>query len=755
MSGMTDKEARKDAYAKIGRMVCMLLNRSMMYQANHPHIQETIESVHETLTQILPQVSTLALLLHQDQLYLDEEPVDPRVNTSRIIALFKKAGIQSVAFFENIPLTDLQVFVDIFVSTNQYPDCDAIITALNARGVAHLKINHVFFKKVTRDDEVIDRRVMQDSGSAAGDQGGQEARQQFMEMLMESFLTDETEKSLSMKSLMADPAGLSESMLDAENKGMAAVRDGAFPGGTAAGPATGDPADSQADMAPGTMLLYQVQALSDDIEDRMENDTQVNIMAVADAVFEMKRQLAMGIEAQKALNVAYANEEQILEKVNTLSDNVIIKLIKSEYQQGAISITRLAQILRRLVPSSDELKRLLPQIKRTLLAEGMPVAEYLQLVQQLGKELENEGLSQILHDAAESAGVDGEELLAEIRQKPEQAAELIAIAAEIRKGAGDENAFTEMLIDYVEQLGDALQAESAQSGGDSDGTGSRARAVMDSLGAGLTARLKNMNFSDDVLAGMEQRINARMDDIFEKLSAGQGSPQRPAGPSITERTLLQMMEHHAGTDKHLQSILRKVRADVEAGKIGENDFEGIYAAIMQQEERLRLQTEKKQMPAGVLKAAAFKFHLEKELLRAKRHQLHLSTLAFTIVDVRPRGKVPADKKIRKSELFEAAYRRLVEIARTSDIVGELKPDTMGVFLPMAAKPDARQALNRITKQLHDDPFEVDGIPLSVIIAGAVATFNPDERPNIEAFMKTMLYELEHVAVRVRNIHNLK
>ncbi len=747
---MAEQKLDKAEHAKVSRMICLLLNRAMMYQTDHPHIKESIDGLHQGLTALLPQVATISLILNQDKLFLDDEPVDQRINSSRIVALFKKTGIQSVSFAKGLLPEEIHHFVEIFTAAGKYPDSESMMAELQRRGVEYLKINHVFYKKVTRDEKIVTSEETEGKQVQVSGESRREFQKQFMETLLKSVLADETGKALSMKSLMADPGALSRDMLEAENKGMQAVAQGQVT--SSGGDHPGSLTNEAGEVASGDTLLYQIQALSEEVEKEIGDGGQADMMAVADAVCEMKRQLTLGIESQKALNQAYANEAEIYDKVNALTDNVIVKLIKSEYQQGNITTTRLAQILRRLVPEPEELKRLLPKIKAALLAEGMPLSEYLQLIQHLGRELESEGLSRVLHEAAESVGVDGAELLEEIRKKPEQAAELIAIAAEIRKGSGDQQAFTETLINYVEQLGSSLQQE--MSAGEENDEGAGTRQIMSNLGDGLAAQLKHMNFDNDVLAGMEERINTRIDEVFEKLAEHQGLVTFSSEPPQSQKTLLQMMEQSLRENEQLKRILRQIRTEAEASQVDENDFEWIYDRISRQEAAFREQEANRQMPPGVLKASDLKFHLQKELSRAKRHHIHLSTLAFTIVNVRPQEKLPPDKKIKKAELLQAAYQRLVEIARESDIIGELTPDTMTVILPMATREEARLALRRINKSLHDAALEVGGVPLRVLMAGSATSFQPEERPNIEAFIKTMKYELEYVALRVKNIHNL-
>ena len=740
----------KEDYARISRMVFLLLNRTMMYKADHPHIKEAVRNLHQELTGLKPGFSSLALMLNRDQLFLDDEPIDPRINVGRIVALFKKTGVKSISFIAGIAVEELQALIDILTALHKYPDSDKMTEELTFRGVQHLKINHVYYKKITKDDEIVSRGSRQETDSPASPPAGAgpELSQEFLKTLLESALTEEAEKALTIKNLLDDPQGLSQSMLETEARSRQAMGEGGLP-------PSGSESDSAGDMrqlASGAALLYQIQTLSEDVHQKIEAGEQADMMEVADAVFEMKRQLTLGIEAQKALNQAYANEEQLLDQMNELTDGVLIKLIKNEYQQGKITTARLAQILRRLVPQPGELKRLLPKIKAALLAEGMPLAEYLQLVRHLGKELESEGLAYILQEAAESVGVDGDELIDEIRKKPERAAELMAIAAEIRKGTGDDDAFMEVLIDYVERLGAEMKKEAAAT----DEAGAQARQALSAVGSGLISQLKNMNFSGQALAGLEERINARLEAVFAKLTTEPSAPfhPQPVEPARPAITLLQMMEQTVGNDEALKDALREIRLAVDDGRIDGNHFGQIHAGLMEYEKTRQQQELNRQIPPGVLREAALRLHLGRELFRSKRHNLPLSTLSYILVNVRAQDKLPADMKIKKTDLLDATFQRLIGIIRASDIIGELNQDVITIILPMTDKDQAGLALRRLHKPLHEHPFEINGVPLSVVLAGAVSSFQTDMRPNVDSFIKTISYELEHVAMRIKNVHKL-
>ena len=78
----------------------------------------------------------------------------------------------------------------------------------------------------------------------------------------------------------------------------------------------------------GSLLYQQLEVMRIEVEKHMEGKGDVAIADLAGAVFDMKKQLLEGIEAQKALGVAYENEEAILENANELTDRVLVQLIK-------------------------------------------------------------------------------------------------------------------------------------------------------------------------------------------------------------------------------------------------------------------------------------------------------------------------------------------------------------------------------------------------------------------------------------------
>ena len=786
--------AAKNRLSQFGRTIALMFNRSMMYQSSHPFVKQSIDMFYEGAQDLLKIISPLVFILNRDEFFVDEEPLDPRLNVGRLVVLFKNNGIQSISIVPGFERRDIKVFLEVFGEISKYGGAEGFKKAIFARGVTGIKINHVRYKKVTEDDEVINRDALKDLTPqmlAAEDEA--KARKMFMDTLLESVLTEEFAKTLNIESLMANPGAVSRNMIQADIEGVPSAGPG--PGGGAGdgsgggwgpgpggsggiGPGEGDAGDGTGGSGtgfgtgeggdPGTgggtgpggsgtggrgnLLFQQLEVMRIEVDKHLEDKGDVALADLAGAVFDMKKQLLEGIEAQKALGVAYENEATILENVNELTDRVLIQLLKEEYQQGKITPARMAHILRRLVPEAAELKRLLPKIKTALLEEGMSHTQYLELVQALSKELQSEGLANILQESGEEIGVDGDQLIAEFKQNPEQAAQLIYLASEIRKGTGDDDALAEILAGYVEQMGGQMAIDQAGEKDDSE----HLKKVMGSIESNIVRQLGKMDVGGDVIEKLEDRLNARMETVLDQMRAEWIKTKARTGDGGAERrkalSVLQTLEQSVSEHDELGAILKIVRKKVEGGEIDENDYKKIQDEISSQKRLIKEKEANRVMPTGVIKAGTMAFILEKEIARANRYDYFFSALALSMIRIKPRAKVKAGA-INNEILMEVVLALLAETFREVDIVGQLGKNTIVAVLPLISREDSKKALNRVMKILQDAPVDVKGIPVDFKFAGIAITFDGEHTPDTKSFIRVMSGRLQDMANRLKNIQS--
>jgi hypothetical protein len=722
--------SKRDA-DKFGRHLSLLFTRATMYKPDHPYVKQAADTFYQVADKLLQSVSPLVFSMNRKQIFVDEEMLDPRVNVARVISYFESNGIQSISLYTGMRKDELEAFLEVYVAASKYPNIQAMNSALIEKNINNLKINYVFFTKMTVDETVTARKTGGALGATLPKVDDQSSRKLFYNMLLEEAMVDELRKNLSVTNLLRNPVGVSQNMIRLDVKS----QDESNPNGRGSGP----------------ILLNQLQMLGDQVEKAVKGEAGIGLPELAPAVFALRRQLLEGMELQKSLGTIYADEENIHGKTDEIADNVLMQLVRDEYRAGNISAARLAQILRRLIPERHELKRVLPKIKQALLDEGMPAGEYWSLVRELEKELESDELARVLHDSSKEAGVDDKDLIREIKRNPVQVAELICLAAEIQKGSGDPKVLTDVLVDYVERLGPQLALDSA-SGSKTDDR-QHLRQVIAELEASIVKQLKSKDASDHVIAELEERINRRLDTMFEKFSSNLPRQEAPSATDDREinLTLLHMVEQNVGNNVELREVLRAVRAKMHAERIDENDFPRIYAEINKQIQARRQEKSKRRTRPGLLQPRGVMFLFRKEMARAKRYNQPFSVLCFSAVEAHAQNLAPA-RGVTDQAVVEAVLNKLAIILREADVLGQLEQGRMVALLPMTEAQQARVVLRRCLKVLRTEPVLVAGVPLTLKMAGVVHGFDPSTKPDVDAFIQAMANELEHMISRVKNIN---
>lgn len=864
-----------------GRSLSLLLNRTLMYQASHPLIKQSVSDVKTAAERLLEELSPLVFILNKGQFYIDEEQLDPRINVSRIAALFKKSGVQSISFDKGLKESEVSIFSQVFSELPQMSDADAVKNTLVKKGVFNIKVNHVIFKKVTEDDQVVSRDALKNVTPML-DSDDEETRKRFMDTLLESVLSEEFANTLNITNLMSNPKDFTQKMIEAdlaaageyqEEAGNGAAGGAAGPGAGTGGTGTGgggqtsyyeadqtlsgEEADTLAEESlsggggsgtgaagggaeglpgrnlgaggyagrgagagtgsgPGTaghgggagpgsgggagraqsagvvgaggrsggggatgasaggggqgaggavaggdeagkergpLLLHQLELMHKEVARHLEGQGEVGLSELSEAIFDMKKQLFEGIQAQKALGVAYANEAAILRKANDLTDQVFLELIKEEYQSGQISTQRFAHIIRRMIPEAGELKRLLPQIRKVLLEAGMPMADYLNLLHELRNELQSDELSRILEESSETIGLDGDGLIEEIKRNPTQAAELIYLASEIRKGGGDEALLSDIMVEYVEHIGQKMAKDASESG--TENSDAEVKELMTSVESSVLKKLNEMNVNAEVIARMETRLNEKMESVLDRMRVewlqNQSSQTVKEAPKML--SVLQTLEHNVGDDEEMTEVLQEIRSKVDAGKIEENNFSQIHKEINRTKKRRREAIEGRGMPEGVLTSEEVMFVLDKEIARSERYGSPLSVLAFAFVSAKPQNK-EASGTINNKEVLETALETLFSTFRSMDYIAQIGKNKMLVLLPMAPYEEARKALARVLHQLHSKPLEVHGVPVQLRVAGVAKGFDSNETKSAQVFAKDLAQKLSDMVSRVKNIQVL-
>ena len=801
---MTKPKLKKQTVDKLGRAFALLFNRLVMYNLDHPFTVESMNNYYKAITGGLSTFSPIVLIMHQEQFFIEDEPLDSRINLSKMVIHFKKAGIQSISFEKGMKSDELNLFIGIFSDLKKFSTADHMEKALSSSGVNKIKINHVIFKKMTADDKVVSKDTIVENLPGVPKVPQSAAKTKFMDMMVENIVMEEVEKSLSIKSLMEDPTGLSKAIID---KDLAVSKESGDEKGTTSGlktPVDKDLAVSKESVdgngKSGDLIIKQLDVLKKEVEAAMSGTGNIQMPELASAVFAMRKDLLEQIEAQKAMGVVYENEGMIRDETDAMMDGILIRLVKEEYKQGKVSIPRLGQIIRRMIPEPEELKRLLPKIKKALMEEGMSLPQFAQLAQELGKELQSEELAQILKKSAEEIGVDGEELIRELQIDPAGAAELIYLASEIKKGTGDEKVLSDLLVDYVERIGSKISLDAAEQKGEEGGK--YLKDIISRVESEIVDNLKHKDVNNDIISSVEKRLEERMEECFNKLQSDWASRYESSGAG-EGKTVLDIFEEDAEEGEELKTILESVRSSVREGSLDENDFKQIFDEIskskldqqkknlkkeelkrkaqqkeeqeknelkkeaqqkeaQQKEEQEKNDLEKKTqekkkekpgLPKGVLNRKNTLFFIDKEISRAVRYSTPFSAMLLTILKVTPEKPVPKGS-ITHDDVINAVLAELAKVVRDTDMVGLLDKKKMLTLLPMTEKADSKRAMSRIMKILQAEPFIINDYPLSVKFVGVVTTYDHDRAQTLKSYIKASENELYDMINRLKNIQEL-
>jgi len=707
------KKLSQSLAEEIARHFNLVFTRSTMYSADHPSVKSIFPEFFKVMQQAIKMVSPISFILVRDSFYIEEWCVDKRVNLFRIVTHFKKSDVSSITFEKGMTMDDLRNFFNIFSNIKRYPNVSKMKDAMIEKNVHFIKLNYVIFKKITADEKVVTRW---------------EAINQLPKdvVLKDKPLKDsevahltlkEFERNLSLYKLMEDPISFSRALLNLELN----IEDNG----------------SIDEFQIGSQAARELIRIRRNIKDEKEKITFPNLEEMVDAVYKMRKDLLEGIEAHKAMGIIFKEEGLIKKELDNLTKEVILRLIREEYKQGKISVKRLGQLIRRMMPDVKEIRRILPELKQTLLDEGMPMADYLELIKELGEELKSEGIMQLFDEAAKEIGLDPDELVKYIKEDPKSAAELIVLAAEIRKKSisGDEKVLTEILVEYIEKVGTHMALEEAYKEGIKGGT--HLENLITRIEQTLLSHLKDYDIDNNVLIDVDKKLKERVATTLDNLKSSwilKHIVQADTLPD-TER-FIEILESTLEYGHELEDILDPVRKALQRKGATTEQIDELYKGVLK-----RLQEKEKKKVWGDLPERAFNrqitlFLLDGEIKRALRYSSYtFSAITLCMVAIEYKSTLTMDMDLDTPELRNIVLALLGKTVRDVDIIGTLGENRIFIILPMTDINGAHIVRGRIDKYLNERRYMVQGVNTEVTFAVSATGFDPKKTFYLQGFIK--------------------
>jgi hypothetical protein len=700
---------------QIARAFNLAFNNAFMYGGSHQTTKDSATTFFHALQPLLDISSTITIIAEKDSIYIENHCVDKLVSVQRINNRFKKAGVQSISFDRDASLESALAFFYVMGSLSDFQSVDAMQTYLTKERIAGTRINYVVYKKVTLDEAVVNKEVFSGTQSLFGSQHSlgtgpnvQSGRilREFSEILS---LRNSANKNNVSVTETSDSSELSQSDYD-------------------------------------KFITTQLRSINNQLSssERSEDGARLTPAEMLETIYKIKENVLDNIKLQRETGKLIAAHELAVTEINHISYRVIVRLIKEEYRSDRkISVKRLAQIIRRMLPDIKELKYLLPQLKDGLFAEGMSPSDYLTLVKELSKELESDGLIQILVEASDQIGLTLNELIEGIKVAPEEAARLIVLAAEIKKGGvcTDDQQMSAILSDYIEKVSTALALQSPEVA--ARGGGMLLKAVVTRIEREILDRLKSQNIDSNIVSEVARKLANQFSETVSALKGAWVKKNLNSSKNLDEEAILSIIEQIADQGLDGYDVADEIRALLISHGFSAEKIDHIIKKVQLRAEAAV--THKIEIPEGAFNAANMAFFLDLEVKRNLRYNSPFSTLlisfekiidirTFTIIDLTPDINI---------QLTNQSLKLLKNMKRELDVAGiyPVKNHIIPfIILQMTDMPGAFYVKKRIEMNFPCHEFLVDGIAVHVEPVITASNFNRNLTPDKNSYLKE-IYQL--------------
>lgn len=666
---------------QIARTFNLAFNNAFMFGGDHQTTKDSSGHFFAMLEQAFKVVSIVTISVERGSVYLENHCVDKLMSVARIVSRFSKTGIQSVSFDRDVDLASVQTLFFMIGSLADFKDTETMQTHLRNSQSRGVRLNYVVYQKVTLDETVVNKDEFAEN-----------------QLLNNLFPVERDMAQAGGSGTLS--AGISE-LLSADV--------------------------SQAETPPPvgfgmvqSSLAQQLVAIRQQLSVASESGGEQSLSpaVLLESVYKLKENLLEQAKIRQATGVLAAADERAVDEVTQLSYQVIVRLIKEEYRNDrSISVKRLAQIIRRMLPDIKELKYLLPQLKDGLFAEGMSPAEYLLLVKELSKELASDELMQVMVEASDMIGLTFNELVEGIKDAPEEAARLIVLASEIKKGGvtADDQQMSAVLSDYIEKVSKTLALEAPEVS--RYGGGTMLKAAVSRIEQELMERLKNQDVSQDMLTRVAQNLAHQFTETVADLKSDWIKTRITIVEQPDEDSMLSIFEQVIENGRFGYNVTEEIRSHlIKKGYAAEALDELLRKAQVRAASAVPHALE---IPEGVYDGSTTTIFLDREIRLNLRYNTPFSTMLISYEKVQDPWttavlEITPDVS---NQLINQSLELLKELMkRDTDIIGMYSaPEAFLplMILPMTEVSGAFYIQKRLYKQFVNHSFNVNGISVQV------------------------------------------
>ncbi|MFW5784713.1 MAG: hypothetical protein ACOCW1_00895 [Chitinispirillaceae bacterium] len=676
---------------QIGRLFVMLFNSAILYGCCHPSTKKNAGVFFDALSGSLKDHAIVSFMINQGALMVEDWPLDKTVNIGKLIQHFDKIGIRSVSFEQNVSRKSIEDFLSLAGDTTKIASAKEKIADSAKGALPKVRINYILFGKMTADQVSAGR-----SGTPQ-----QQAPPQT------------TSQSQNSSEIMLSAEGLSKEALTQIEQVLTLTSLLEKPGKAAA-----VLSKAQEDAQCASTVSRTFGKLKAEISEAQPHTVE----ELLEALLELKTDLAEAIEVQKTTGSMIKSSELLSNQMNELTCDAIVKLVKEEYGAGKLSLKRLTQIIRRMLPDNSELMSVLPRLKEMLLSEGMSLSDYLQLIRMLDMEIRSEALSGSLHEAADSIGASVNDLVEAIKTKPEEAAQLVLLASEIRQGTEkDTSGLADILTDHIEEVCSRMALENPQISGPQGGQA--LKKVLAKLESQLFAQLKKKGVEEPVLLRVKKQLTKRFETTFSSVSDKWIGDLVDSNGEEDIEALSRSLRNFAGTTIQQSKLQNSLTAALKSRGYDAEQIEKFFSQLTKQ----IASGGKIILPSGALGSNNMLFLINREIKQHIRYKTPFSSIMVSLVSVTQDEECRPPTKEEHAAILPQLFTCVKTLLRDIDLIGTVdQSDTPSVFaiLSMTDGEGAQIVRNRLKKNIENSDFFIN--ETKVDVGAAVSVTVPEE-----------------------------
>jgi hypothetical protein len=726
--------SRTDA-ENLVRVWNLFYQRTVAYAFDHPAAQETIPRVYEALRKCLGQDASLSLLFQEFGYYIGHVDLVYQPNNRKIADHLRRFGIESISVNNPFSLTELARFLDACSLTHADPA--RFLAYLTHQGVTCFNVNNVSLQTVKEGDSV----VTQGSGKGTGQGGdgsttaygdlrgasGPKERSAFddaaMRVVLGHLTAQEMNANLSLLRVLESPTALPDAIMKASVGGQ------------------GNDANALKQSLLNVVGAFKTEA----------GQGNVPIEDLLAGMYNMRTELLKAVKAQQGIarhlsgpggggpsgaggndpaksaeglyaNAAAQNAGRMADAADEIFVQTAAQLVMAEYRKCKGNPKRMAQVVQRIVPDRNHLQKVLNLFRTDLIKQGVPLIEFFNLLSELNGILGADQSYQEFLKAGNSLGISHEELLRELQENPQQAAQLIVLASEARKvnREGSAEELIQSLADFVEKAGEAAGTHMETNPKEA----AKMSSMLHQMEAEVNKELHQKGISEELRTMGQQKLRMRMQRSITDLKGKAALAQlRDSRSSEAEKVhfLLEMF----ADEKELEEVMGQVKETLDPESVARDVGQQVMQRARQEMAARREKHMSKELPAGVYVKAVLDFFIKSEISRALRYDLPFSALLISFQGL-PEDKIGFETHGDALRgLQNVLIGDLRKYLRESDFVGYLTFNRFLVVLPMTRLDAVPNILRKLQDNLNRQVALPNGARLAIRPRCGLAAFDKE------------------------------